>query len=110
MTGKRAAGEPAAGGTGRLAFDVAEQPAPMVEWHPWAEISPPHLHGTFESVRGEFLLEPLPGGRTKLTGTTWCRTRMAPQGYWAAWTDAILHRVHGRVLGHVATLAEVDTR
>ncbi|NNJ27736.1 hypothetical protein [Alienimonas chondri] len=94
---------------GRLAFRVSEQPTPMVEWHPWAEISPPHLHGTFESIRGEFLLEALPGDRTRLTGTTWCRTKMAPHGYWAAWTDAILHRVHGRVLGHVAELAEADT-
>ena len=101
--------EPPAGGKpGRLAFDVAEQPAPMTEWHPWAEISPPHLHGTFESVRGEFFMEPLPGGRTRLIGTTWCRVRMAPHGYWAAWTDAILHRVHRRVLGHVAALAEAD--
>ena len=99
---------PAADGAGRLAFDVRSQPEPMEEWHPWAEISPPHLHGTFESVRGEFLLEPLPGGRTRLTGTTWCRVKMGPHGYWAAWTDAILHRVHWRVLGHVAELAAAD--
>ena len=101
--------EPPTGGrAGRLAFDVAEQPAPMVEWHPWADVSPPHLHGTFESMRGQFLLEPLPGNRTRLTGTTWCRVEMAPHAYWAAWTDAILHRVHRRVLGHVAALAEAD--
>ena len=101
---------PAGGEPGRLAFDVAEQPEPMTEWHPWAEIAPPHLHGTFESVRGEFLLEPLPGNRTRLTGTTWRRVKMGPQAYWAAWTDAILHRVHRRVLGHVGALAEADAR
>ena len=92
----------------RLAFDVAAQPEPMRELHPWADPHPPHLDGTFESVRGEFRLDPLPGGRTRLSGTTWYRVHMGPQAYWAVWSDAILHRVHGRVLNHVKGLAERD--
>ena len=94
----------------RLAFDVTSQPDPMRELHPWADPHPPHLSGTFRSVRGEFRLDPLPGGRTRLSGTTWYRVHMAPQTYWAAWSDAVLHRVHARVLGHVKGLAEGDLK
>src|SRR6185436_19415459 len=54
-----------------LAFGVTSQPAPMEEWTPWPGIHPPHLEGCFVSRRGQFLLEPLPGGRTRLEGTTW---------------------------------------
>ena len=53
----------------------------------------------------EGLLEPLPGGRTRLTGTTWYTFDMAPTWYWTLWSDAILHAVHRRVLEHVGRVA-----
>lgn len=90
----------------RLAFDVEEQPEPMFELTPYREIHPPHLRGSLESTRGEFRLEPQPNGGTRLVGRTWYRLRLAPIDYWAIWTDAILHRVHHRVLDHIAAVAE----
>ena len=90
----------------RLAFEVAAQPAPMRELSPWGGIHPPHLDGFLRSRRGEFRLVRLPGGRTRLTGTTWYENRMWPARYWAVWSDALIHRIHRRVLDHVALHAE----
>lgn len=90
----------------RLAFSVTEQPPPMREtsWYP--DIRPRHLDGFLVSEGGEFLLEPLPGGRTRLTGTTWYRHAIAPSWYWRPWSDAVIHRIHARVLAHVKGLSE----
>jgi len=33
---------------------------------------------------------------------------MAPEGYWQPFADAIIHRVHRRVLRHVRRLAKAD--
>ncbi len=90
----------------RLAFDVTDQPEPMFELTPYRHVHPPHLEGAFRSTRGEFVLEPLPYGKTRLVGHTWYALRIAPQGYWTAWTDWIIHRIHHRVLEHVRELAE----
>ncbi|WP_420456639.1 SRPBCC family protein [Rubrivirga sp.] len=90
----------------RLAFDVLEQPAPMRERGLFGDVHAPHLDGYFVSERGQFLLTALPGGRTRLEGTTWYRHRIWPSAYWRLWSDAVLHRIHGRVLDHVRTLAE----
>jgi Polyketide cyclase / dehydrase and lipid transport len=89
-----------------LAFGVTQQPAPMEEWTPYRGIHPPHLDGYFVSRRGQFLLEPLPGGRTRLEGTTWYTHRLFPTVYWGLWSDVVIHRIHGRVLRHVKQLAE----
>lgn len=90
----------------RLAFDVVAQPLPMEEWSFYAGVHPPHLDESFRSVRGEFRLVPLAGGRTRLEGSTWYVLDMGPAAYWKLWGDAILHRIHGRVLRHVKGLAE----
>ena len=90
----------------RLAFSVAEQPAPMRELSPWGDVHPPHLDGFLRSRRGEFRLKRLPGGRTLLEGTTWYENRMWPARYWQAWSDGLIHTIHRRVLRHVAAQAE----
>jgi hypothetical protein len=90
----------------RLAFDVTEQPEPMFELTPYREIHPPHLEGSFRSTHGEFVLEELSGGGTRLVGRTWYKLELAPHAYWTVWTDWIIHRIHGRVLDHIKTLAE----
>ncbi|MCS7167385.1 MAG: hypothetical protein RMI91_07100 [Gemmatales bacterium] len=64
-----------------LRFAVTDQPAPMRELSPW-DIHPPHLHGYLVCRQGEFLLEPLPDGSTRLIGTTWYVNHMWPQWYW----------------------------
>ena len=92
----------------RLAFDVLEQPAPMRERGLFGDIHAPHLNGYFVSERGQFLLTALPDGGTRLEGTTWYHHHIWPSGYWRLWSDAVLHRIHGRVLDHVQTLAEAE--
>jgi uncharacterized membrane protein YhaH (DUF805 family) len=91
-----------------LRFAVTDQPAPMREWSPY-EIHPPHLEGWLVSRRGQFLLEALPDGGTRLEGTTWYTNRMWPQPYWGWWSDAIIGRIHERVLDHIESLAECAT-
>lgn len=89
-----------------LAFGVESSPPPMEEWSPYGVINAPHLRGFMESQRGRFRLEPLPGGRTRLEGTTWYVHRIWPAGYWRIFGDWIIHRIHSRVLDHVAQLSE----
>lgn len=88
-----------------LRFRVSEQPEPMREWSPYP-VHPPHLDHYLNSRQGEFRLEALPDGHTRLVGTTWYDNRMWPAAYWGLWSDAIIHRIHGRVLTHVKSLAE----
>ncbi len=90
----------------RLAFDVVAQPPPMREISPYANVFAPHLVDGMVSRRGEFRLVPLPGGRTRLEGRTWYVLDLAPQAYWSLWSDFVVHRIHRRVLEHVAGLSE----
>lgn len=90
----------------RLAFDVTDQPAPLQEWSPYSQVYAPHLKGFFRTTHGEFRLVALPGGRTRLEGRTWYSLNMAPAIYWNSIADAILHRIHDRVLLHVKARAE----
>ena len=91
-----------------LGFSVTSSPDPMREWTLWGGPRPPHLDGYLESARGQFLLESLPDGSTRLVGRTWYRTNMVPEGYWRLWADPIVHAIHMRVLRHVAALAEAE--
>ena len=89
-----------------LAFDVVRQPPPLIELSPYARIDAPHLEDAVVSKRGEFRLTALSGGRTRLVGRTWYTLRMFPEVYFGLWTDTLIHRIHERVLRHIATLAE----
>ena len=89
-----------------LRFSVAENPPPLREITPFAEIEPPHLHGYFVSHQGQFLLTELPGGRTRLEGTTWYSHTIWPETYWHFWSDYIIHRIHVRLLEHIRLEAE----
>lgn len=90
----------------RLSFDVASQPPPMHELSPYHHVHPPHLDGYLRCKRGEFRLIPLPGGRTRLEGSTWYEFDIYPLDYWTLWSDMLIHRIHGRVLEHIRDLAE----
>ena len=89
-----------------LRFSVTRNPAPMNELTPYGHIEPKHLHGYFESHQGQFLLTALPGGRTRVEGTTWYSHSMWPESYWHLWSDYVIHRIHMRVLEHIRTEAE----
>lgn len=90
----------------RLKFSVTANPPPMEEWTPYQHIDPPHLHGFLVSNGGQFLLTALPDGGTRLEGTTWYRHGLWPSAYWRIWSDAIIHRIHMRVLRHIRDEAE----
>ena len=93
-----------------LRFSVTANPAPMNELTPYGHIAPRHLHGYFESHQGQFLLTELPGGRTRVEGTTWYSHSMWPETYWHWWSDYVIHRIHMRVLEHIRVEAERDRR
>jgi hypothetical protein len=90
----------------QLRFTVVSNPLPMQEWTPYAQIHPPHLEGFLASRQGEFRLEPLPNGGTRLFATTWYQHHMWPATYWRAWSDYIIHQVHGMVLANIRERAE----
>lgn len=90
----------------RLAFDVVENPLPMKEWSFWGEIDTPHLHGFMVSERGQFTLTEQADGTVLLEGTTWYHQNLWPNAYWGAVSDQIIHRIHGRVLGHIKDVVE----
>lgn len=94
----------------RLGFDVVAQPAPLTEWSPYRFVHPPHLDGYFRSRRGEFRLTSLPGGRTRLEGSTFYEMELFPQLYWHLWGDLLIHRIHRRVLRHVRAEAEGEEK
>ena len=89
-----------------LRFRVTANPPPMNELTPYSHIEPAHLHGYFESHQGQFLLTPLPGGGTRLEGTTWYSHTMWPEQYWHWWSDYVIHRIHMRVLRHIKAETE----
>lgn len=90
----------------RLAFDVVENPLPMNEWSFWGAIDTPHLHGFMVSERGQFQLTKQADGTVLLEGTTWYHQNLWPNFYWGAVSDEIIHRIHGRVLGHIKDVVE----
>lgn len=92
-----------------LAFSVKQSPPPMTEWSFW-DIDAPHLHDFFQSKHGQFRLVALPGGRTRLEGTTWYVHRIRPEFYWKFWSNSIIHSIHERVLEHIKKNAEAAAR
>ena len=91
-----------------LAFDVQKTPASMHEMSFYQDLHPRHLTGYMISLRGQFVLTPLAGGRTLVTGTSWYQNHMTPTWYWRLWSDYTVHAIHRRVLGHIRNLAEAD--
>jgi hypothetical protein len=92
----------------RLMFTVDQAAPALEEWTPYHDIHPPHLDGYFVSESADFRLLPLPGGGTRLEGTSVYRNHIWPSAYWALWSEAIVTRVHRRVFEHVRQLAERD--
>jgi len=91
-----------------LRFHVTSNPPPMREQSIYSKLEPKHLHGYLVSEQGQFLLTPLANGHTRLEGTTRYRHGLWPAQYWRLWSDAIIHRIHLRVLNQIRVLAEAD--
>jgi Polyketide cyclase / dehydrase and lipid transport len=92
-----------------LRFGVIDTPPPMREWSPYGEVSARHLHGYMISREGQFRLIALGPHRTRVEGTSWYQHGLWPAQYWRLWSDAIVHRIHIRVLEHIRALAEADS-
>jgi hypothetical protein len=92
-----------------LRFRVTDTPPPMREWSPYGEVPARHLHGYMISKEGQFRLIALGPRRTRVEGTSWYQHGLWPAPYWRLWSDAIVHRIHIRVLDHIRTLAEADS-
>jgi hypothetical protein len=92
-----------------LKFSVSKNPAPLNELSPYKNVHAPHLHGYLISHGGQFSLTALPGGRTRLEGTTWYQHTMWPATYWSWWSNYVIHRIHLRVLNHIRDRAESQT-
>src|SRR5262249_15195600 len=94
-----------------FAFAVSDEPLLMKETSPYENIHVRHLGDhAFEPEWAGFELVGLANGGTRLEGTTTYTNKMWPGLYWRMWTDAIIHRIHGRVFEHVKALAEADVR
>ncbi len=91
-----------------LKFSVAAQPPIMKEFSPYPNLQPPHVDDYLQSQQGAFRLTPLPNGHTLLAGTTWYTHAIWPQAYWRLWSDAVIHKIHQRVLRHIQSEAEQD--
>lgn len=89
-----------------LKFSVTAQPPAMQEWTLYPGPRPPHLDNYLVSHGGQFKLTTLPNGHTLLEGTTWYDHKIWPVTYWQVWSDAIIHRIHLRVLKHIKQLSE----
>jgi hypothetical protein len=94
-----------------LRFKVLSTPPSMRELGFFGKtIDAAHLRSTYASLEGGFKLEPLPGGRTRLTGDSRYLLNLSPATYWDLWTKEIVRMVQLRVLEHVKTRAERNPR
>lgn len=87
-----------------LAFDVKEQPAPMIEATPYNHLQAAHLE-YIKSQRGQFRLYER-DGKTILEGTTFYTHDIAPDIYWNVFSGEIIHQIHLRVLNHIKEVSE----
>jgi hypothetical protein len=82
-------------------------PPPMRETNPfYRNVDPPHLHGFYESPRGEFALEAIGPRLTRLTRRTWYSQRLQPSFYWSLLCELGISQIHRTVLEHVRNMAE----
>ncbi|HEX8253098.1 MAG TPA: hypothetical protein VF846_08135 [Thermoanaerobaculia bacterium] len=86
----------------RLGWRALSTPPPMKELNPFHdEVDPPHLHGMYRNVRGEFALEPIDASRTRVWRRTWYEHDLYPAAYWRIWCDLGAWKIHHLVLEHV---------
>lgn len=89
-----------------LRFAVGETPPPVREVNPFGEVHAAHEHGYFTVHDGEFQLESLPNGRTRVTGTSRYAYRLYPELYWGLWCDHLVDQIHRSVIEEIKRQAE----
>lgn len=65
-----------------LGFVVLHQPPAMTEMSPYRHVNAPHVSGYFETGETRFEIEPLRGGRSRLTIVAAHRLHIDPVSYW----------------------------
>jgi len=90
----------------RLRFNVTKTPVAMTEYNPFHKIETIHGADYFWVQWGEFRLEPLPSGRTKLIGTSRYSFRLYPASYWKLWADSMVEQTHLLVMHEIKRRAE----
>ena len=89
-----------------LRFNVLNTPPSIKEHNPFYDIHPRHESGCFRVHWGEFRLEPLPGGRTRFTGTSSYSYNIYPAWYWGLLTDTVAEQIHVRMMGEIKRRVE----
>jgi hypothetical protein len=82
------------------------QPPAMEEMSPYRRVHAPHVQGYFDTGETRFDLEPLPGGRTRLTVRASHVLRIDPVPYWEPIARWAVHENTDRVLRFVKAEAE----
>ncbi|MCF6132396.1 hypothetical protein [Flavobacterium wongokense] len=91
-----------------LQFSFETNPPGMKEWNPYCIMHPPHLDGYFKSYKGQFKLKRVGNNVTLLEGTNWYKVDIYPQFYWQPWVNAVIHKVHNRVLENIKKESEIQ--
>ena len=94
----------------RLAWQSISTPAPLQELNPFGKTDPPHLHGFYRSVGGEFELIPLGSDSTRVTRSSSYQHNLYPAYYWKLWCDYVARRGHIHVLNVLREDAERGVR
>ena len=89
-----------------LAFVVRQDPPAMRELSPYEHVHAPHVAGYFRTLETRFDLQPLAGGRTRLTERTNHSLRLDPALYWLPMARWMIDANNARVMAHVRALAE----
>jgi hypothetical protein len=90
----------------RLQWVSISTPAPMKELNPFGETDPPHLHGFYRSVSGQFVFEAVGRDSTRVTRSSSYQHNMYPARYWQFWCDYVARRGHVFVLTVLRETAE----
>jgi hypothetical protein len=81
-------------------------PPPLEELNPFRDIDPPHLHGFYRSVSGQFEFQPVGRDKTLVIRSSSYQHNLFPALYWKLWCDYVARRGHVHVLGVLKQSAE----
>jgi uncharacterized membrane protein YhaH (DUF805 family) len=92
----------------RLGFDITSDVPALRELSPYEHVHAPHVLGYFRTSHAAFTLTPLPGGRTRMTLSTWHQLDLQPSAYWLPFTRWTIHANKVRVLAQIRRQAEAE--